>query len=428
MRNAGPILILLLLLGLAALAFFGLSRDDDYDHSPLGSKGLQVWLQAKGISVLRSDAHIGRARTEISSRILFLPISQGGTAAPAGEETENQGPQGWVREAQRYGLPTLILVPKWSGSVLRQGIARQSDLVALNEIEAELGKIEPSNLRLNRHGPGFEEANPSLQAGQPIAIALYQAQTFDRASLPRICKELAGTQSGALLIRCEDNPVVYLLSDPDLLNNHGLAQADNAAFALSLIRYLRGATEIRPVYLDTAGRPLDTESPDRQKSEDEGRTYERSSSDLQRFFAYPLSVIWGTLFAVAAICFWRGAYRFGPPLSEASANIELSRTAAIEATARLLRLSGNDGRMAAQFVQHQLADKAQLIFGSGAGNEAGVERMFQRFVRRDHEKAQALQLAARALIDQGHVMTRSDLHRNLETFRTLLGSIELGTR
>src|ERR1700733_9083407 len=115
MRNSGPILILLILLGLAALAFFGLSRDDDYDHSPLGSKGLQVWLQAKEISVLRSDAHIGRSRIEISSRILFLPISEGGTATPADEETEDQGPQGWVRESRRYGLPTLILLPKWSG-------------------------------------------------------------------------------------------------------------------------------------------------------------------------------------------------------------------------------------------------------------------------------------------------------------------------
>lgn len=424
MRNSGPILVLGLLLGLAALALFVLSRDDDYDHSPLGNKGLQVWLQAKGIPVVRSDAHVRQARSEVSLRILPLSTSQGeAVAPPTDDETDDVGLENWTYEASRYELPTLITLPKWRGSVLNDGIAGESGLVALADIHDELDKIDLSDLRLDRHGPSFEEAQPGLQSAQPAKIALYEAQTFDRSSLPSDCQELAGMPSGALLIRCEDNPDVYLLSDPDLLNNHGLALADNATFAVSLVQHLRGAGETRPVYLDTAGEPLDSEKP-----ADEGRSYERTATDLKRFFAYPLSVIWGTLLAVAAICFWRGAYRFGPPLSEASGNIEMSKTVAIEAAARLLRLSGNDGRMTAQFVQHLLADKAQLLFGSGAGNQAGIERMFQRLARRDQATAEALQSAARALIERGAVMTRSDLHRNLEIFRKLLGSIELGSR
>ncbi|MGO7419427.1 hypothetical protein ACCT09_05140, partial [Rhizobium ruizarguesonis] len=179
----------------------------------------------------------------------------------------------------------------------------------------------------------------------------------------------------------------------------------------------------RPVYLDTAGLPLDSKKP-----ADEGRTYERSASDFKRFFAYPLSVIWGVLLVVAAICFWRGAYRFGPASNETSGNIELSKTAAIDATARMLRLSGNDGRMTGQFVLHLLADKAQLVFGPGAGNEAGIERLFQRLARRDQAAAKALHSSAQALIDRGHRMTRADLHRNLEIFRKSLGSTDLGSR
>ncbi|MGO7259061.1 hypothetical protein ACCT32_36570, partial [Rhizobium brockwellii] len=75
-----------------------------------------------------------------------------------------------------------------------------------------------------------------------------------------------------------------------------------------------------------------------------------------------------------------------------------------------------------------LADKAQLLFGSGAGNQAGIARLFQRLARRDKAGAQALHAAAEALIERGHVMTRADLHRHLEIFRKLLGSIELGSR
>ncbi|OHV24237.1 hypothetical protein EOS93_26715 [Rhizobium sp. RMa-01] len=424
MRKSAPVLILVLVLALVALALFWLARGNDFDRSPLGNKGLELWLQAKGIPVIRSDPHVARASSEISLRIVPLSIRQGEAVAPkAGEETDEAAPENSVQESSRYALPTLIILPKWRGSVSTDGVASAAGLVDLDDIRGELDRIGYSDLSLDRSEKGFEEAHPRLKPDQPISIALYHAQTFDLASLPSFCRELAGTLTGALLVHCENHNQVYLLSDPDLLNNHGLALADNASFAASLVTLLRGAAEKRPVYLDTAGLPLDSEKP-----VDEGKSYERSASDLKRFFAYPLSVIWGTLIVVAAICFWRGAYRFGPPLRGASANIELSKTAAIDAMARLLRLSGNDGRMAGQFVLHLLADKAQLLFGSGAGNQAGIARLFQRLARQDKAAAQALHAAAEALIERGHVMTRADLHRNLETFRKSLRSFDLGSR
>ncbi|MEZ2221622.1 hypothetical protein [Rhizobium sp. RCC_161_2] len=424
MRKAGLILFLGLLLGLAAWALFGSSRDSGYDRSPLGNKGLQLWLQAKGIAVIRSDVHVTRARSEVSLRILPLPASQGDTAETQADDEKNSDRlESWIYQAKLYELPTLIILPKWRDSVVKDEVARESGLLPFADIYRDLERIYRPDLYLKRSGPDFEEAQLTLMPDKPEKVALYRAQLFDRSSLPSHCTELAGMRSGALLLRCEDGVTIYLLSDPDLLNNHGLALANNAAFAVSMIRNLRGADETRPVYLDTNGQLLDSEKP-----VDEGKTYERSATDLKRFFAYPLSVIWGTILLVVAICFWRGAYRFGPPLVETSPNIEISKTAAIEATARLLRLSGNDGRMTAQFVQHLLADKAILLFGSGAGNQAGIERMFQRLARRDQVSAHALQSAAQALIERGDVMTRSDLHRNLETFRKLLGSTELGSR
>ncbi|MBB4589606.1 hypothetical protein GGE50_005528 [Rhizobium leguminosarum] len=412
------------MLALAALAVFALSRGSDFDRSALGNKGLESWLQAKGIPVVRSDPHVARARSEISLRIIPLSIRQGETVAPqVNEEADDAGPESPIRESNRYALPTLIILPKWQGSVSTDGIASKSRLVDLADIGSELDKIGYSDFGFARSSTDFEEAQPQLYPGQPISIALYQAQTFERSSLPGGWEELAGTPSGALLLRGEDDPNIYLLSDPDLLNNHGLALADNASFAVSLVTLLRGAGQKRPAYLDTSGLPLDSKKP-----ADEGRTYERSASDFKRFFAYPLSVIWGVLLVVAAICFWRGAYRFGPALNETSGNIELSKSAVIDATARLLRLSGNDGRMTGQFVLHLLADKAQLVFGPGAGNEAGIERLFQRLARRDQAAAKALHSSAQALIDRGHLMTRANLHRNLETFRKSLGSIDLGSR
>ena len=424
MRKAGLIVFLGLLLGLAAWALFGLSRDGDYDRSPLGYKGLQLWLQAKGIAVVRSDAHVTWARSEVSLRIRPLPTSQGDATKTQPVDGKASGRlEQWIYGAKLYERPTLIILPKWRDSVLNDGLAQESGLLPFADLYRDLARIYLPDLHLKRLGPEFEEAQLTLVPNQTENVALYRAQLFDRSTLPSHCTELAGMQSGALLLRCQNSVTIYLLSDPDLLNNHGLALANNAAFAVSMIKSLRGAGEARPVYLDTNGQLLDSEKPT-----GEGRTYQRSATDLKRFFAYPLSVVWGTMLLIAVICFWRGAYRFGPPLDETSPNIELSKTAAIEATARLLRLSGNDGRMTAQFVQHLLADKAILLFGHGAGNQAGIERMFQRLAHRDQALADALQSAAQALIERGHVMTRSDLHHNLETFRKLIGSTDLGSR
>ncbi len=424
MRNAGFLLFGGLLLALAAWAMFGSFSDGEFDRSPLGSNGLQLWLEAKGVPVVRSDVHIKRSLSEVSLHILPLPPSQAessGNRASDGKGDRRLG--SWVDTESFDGIPTLIVLPKWNMSVAKDEIAREFGLVPLSDIYNDFAEIDLSDLYLKRLGPEFTEAQVKIGQDPSQKLALYRAQLFDRSTIPSQCKELVGMPAGALLIHCEDEATFYLLADPDLLNNHGLAQVDNAAFAVSIIKSLRGGGETRPVYLDTSGQLLDSEKP-----VDEGRTYERSATDLKRFFAYPLSVIWAAILLIALVCLWRGAYRFGPPLDGDANKLEISKTASIEATARLLRLSGNDGRMIAQFVQHLLADKAILLFGSTAGNPAGIERMFQRLARRDPPLALAMQAAAQTLIEQGHVMSRSDLHRNLVTFRSLLGSTDFGSR
>lgn len=423
MRRGGPVLFLLLLLGLAALLLLAPWRNAAYDRSALGSRGLEAWLQARGIPVARSDSHVARARSGLSVRLLPLPapLADTGTTDAGGRRTRT-GMEPETVEEKLHELPTLVILPKWRDAVLQEGIARESMLVPPRAIHRLLENIYLPDLRLTRPGPGFAQASMSLAPDRPAKVALYRAQLFERSSVPDHCAELAGFPSGALLLRCEDGVTFHLLSDPDLLNNHGLALGENAAFALSLVRSLRGAEEARPVYLDTDARLLRDD-----EGAGEGRSYERSVADVRRLFDYPLTAIWVAILLVTAIGFWRGAYRFGPPSDEAAANVEISKTAAVEAMARLLRLSGNDGRMAAQFVHHLLTDAAVRVFGPGAGNPAGIERLFQRLARRDEAQAGALRSAAQALIERGPAMRRSELHHKLETFRNLLRSTDLGS-
>lgn len=429
MRKAAPLLVLVLLLG-AAAALALLARGNRHDdRTVIGNKGLELWLQANNIPVLGPAAVSNKPASGLSLRI--LPLRAPAEDAPSSRSRQKRiapDPESANLAGKLQELPTLVILPKWSAAILRNETAQGASLASTATIYGQLRQLDLSRLRLRRLGPGFGEAwfspgpDRPPQDGQSRA-RLYRAQLFDRSTLPAHCDELAGASAGALLLRCEDDASFYLLSDPDLLNNHGLTQGDNAAFALALIRRLRGGGEVRPVYLDTGGPLLDG---DGDGATDEGRSYERSAAEFGRLLSWPLSMIWSAILLVTALCLWRGAYRFGPPMRSGDDAMDISKATAVAATARLLRLSGNDGRMAAQFVHNLLADRAVARFGPGAGTDAGIDRLFGHFARRDAAAAQALRAVAAALIEGGPAMGRQDLHNNLDRFKTLLGSMDVG--
>ena len=89
-------------------------------------------------------------------------------------------------------------------------------------------------------------------------------------------------RQGPLLVRCrKDGQDIFALSDPDVLNNHGLRLGDNAAFARTLVNDLADGA---PVLLDT----YDFLVIDREREPYKKREW----SDLLRFFEWPLTLLW----------------------------------------------------------------------------------------------------------------------------------------
>ncbi|MCP5995978.1 hypothetical protein NL385_27970, partial [Klebsiella pneumoniae] len=82
--------------------------------------------------------------------------------------------------------------------------------------------------------PRFRQAQQSILGHRVETIRIYQAQVFSRDQTPSNCEEMAGLQAGPLLLKCTFDFDFYVLSDPDLLNNHGLALGENADFAISM--------------------------------------------------------------------------------------------------------------------------------------------------------------------------------------------------
>jgi len=402
------ILLTAVLFGMLVHATAGLAEDNaDLDRSPVGYKGLEVWLQSWGIEVTRENSSTASPVSRVSLRI--VPLSWPEAGQMIGDSGDNDDIKSAIFGDKPKTTPTLIVLPKWRADRLKDGIADEAGLVRSSDVDQILARIGLSNLHTKSMGPRFRQAQQSILPSHVEKIRLFRAQVFVRDQIPSHCVQMAGLQAGPLLLKCTSEFVFYVLSDPDLLNNHGLALGENAAFAVSMINELRGPYFRGPIYLAATGMPI------------------ASARGADRFLAFHLWFIWGAIILVAAVCFWRGAVRFGKPLTN-EATTDLSKAAATEATARLLRLSGNDGRMTAQFVHNLLTDKAGLLFGPHAANDAGIERMFRHLALRDRSNAEAFEAISKELMNRGKSMTQPDLHRHLETFKKRLGSIKLESR
>jgi hypothetical protein len=173
------------------------------------------------------------------------------------------------------------------------------------------------------------------------------------------CTPIIGTRDAMLMGECRFDlnknrrgaAPYWVLSDPDLLNNHGLSHGDNAAIAAQFLVQISDGGDI----------VIDETNDYWTLAKDTAR--ERSWSDLARFFGPPFVALWAGLAVLAVLMLWRGAVRHGAPLPNGTAGPGAAKAVAVDATARLLRLSGHDGALLAAWAEQRLARAAMQILG-----------------------------------------------------------------
>lgn len=445
MRNSSGIIIavVLVLAGLAALLFLGAGNDRRLDRSVIGLSGLTVWLKHNDIAVRQAHERLSPQRSDLSLRVLPLyDMNLASHSAPPQTKRE-QYEQATQRDLSENSfdvklemLPTLVVLPKWRSAFMHSEVASPGGLIPLADYDLLLRQIGAGQMRLRRGGPEF--VSEALDGHE---VALFQPQLFDPQRLGRNCQPLVQMNGGVLIAQCgarhsaekhtkrsaekHTRHSMMLLSDPDLLNNHGLAVAENAGFVVEFLaeqvaRLELDGSEGRDIYVDTSPYV----NIQRVQAESERRDYERKSDELSRFYSYPFSLLWAMLLIVTGVLFWRGSVRFGP-LAQASAARAATpaKTAAIVAQARLLRLSGNDGQMVADFVQGQLLDLTARTLGPDLGL-AGRARYFAHLARRDADLATRFEAVAAELMARGAQMAVGELHQKLGTYKILLEQVE----
>lgn len=363
--NSLPLIILagVVVAGLALM--FLASSSSRIERSAIGTDGLALWLQERGIEVLKTEPEEVVGQKTPILRILPLYDTNLTVGRRESEDFEDGSPRATLRDlpleafwSKIESADTLVILPKWRSDMITSATADPGVLIPPGQITIFSRWRGPT---VADAGEGFVQAAIiNEQTDETLAgeAALYQARVFsdtiDDECLPIL--SLAG--KGTLLSRCDDlwddGSSFYLLSDPDLLNNHGLANGDNADLAVALIEPLASG---RPVYIDTTiyANIIDTSGQDPRV---------RSLSDLGRFFEYPFSLFWIGIVIAVGLALWRGSRRFGAPVGETQTLDMASKVRTITASARLLRLAGSERDLVSAYIRARMATLDGIVLGA----------------------------------------------------------------
>jgi len=207
----------------------------------------------------------------------------------------------------------LVALPKWSGQPdpRHPGWVSSTVRLAASEVQQVLDVTSASGTVT-----ALETATDwRSELGLTPTLATPQLVHTDAAS-PVTAAE------GALLVRLDpDTASQWVLTDPDILSNHGLGRGDNAELALRILELV--APRDWPIVLDETLHGFEVK-PD-------------IWGELGRF---PLVLVLGQAFATLLALVWAGAVRFGSPQPTAQ-GLAAGKAVLIDNMAELLLVGGH---------------------------------------------------------------------------------------
>jgi hypothetical protein len=240
----------------------------------------------------------------------------------------------------RNAKPTLFIFPKWEtmGDPTHSGWVRY---IGLKDESDPEGVLAPARkLKVFRHPSG---GRPLITTGD-----LPQAVRF---TAPRPVQTISGTDvhplvtddaGHAVVAQLGDGPL-YVIADPDLLNNKGVADAHQAAAALALLDWMNSSGS-KQIDFDVTVNGLG-----------------HSRSPLKLAFDPPFLAMTLAIAAAVLLAAWQATARFGSPRRRERA-IAFGKAALIDNTATLVRKAGRQATLGARYVD-VIRDRAAIVFG-----------------------------------------------------------------
>jgi len=217
--------------------------------------------------------------------------------------------------------PVLVVLPKRSGvpSAVHRGWIDSASLLPREEVERVL------------HAAGSQGS-----IVRPAALRLDQKDYAPAIDEPQLIQDddvepIVGGPDGMLLGRREGG--IWILSDPDLIANHGLGRADNAPLAVAIVERVRGGRRV--MFDETL------------------HGHERIPSFWRELFAFPLVLIPIAVLLAAAVLLWAAGRRWGAPVPVPPA-FEPGKATLIAHAAELMERGGHTSEAVARYLQTTL--------------------------------------------------------------------------
>lgn len=412
-EQGNALIIGAVLLGVLLLVGFGLpGRLAPLHRSAIGFDGLVIWLKHNGLEARGFSG--GGVLTDENVGLRILPLFRTGLAPRRKWKDSEPPPDPSPEDAPTLGvvrqkidlLPTLLILPKWTGAVRETGLAHPLLLLPEDEVSGLLDEIDPSAGALSRRESGYVEFAVEFER-TGFVVGLYHPQSVRAGD----CTPILGDRDAMLLGKCDaDGAAYYLLADPDLFDAHGLRLAENARIAVAMIRALADG---RPTIVDRTTSVFAAKTRGRD-------IRSRTWSDLARFFAYPFSALWAGFAIFGLLVLWRAWVRYGPALRPFDDTPGASKEVSIAATARLLRNAGHDAKLLHAHVATRCQTLAAELLGphrpAGADSRTLVIAMARR---KSPELARAFEAILHELDSLDSATALSDLLDLLDRFEGL---------
>lgn len=313
--------------GMIYLQMFGADDPDfeigpsTYSSSALGHKALMETLRRLDVPVV-----VSRFRTaERTGKGSLLVLAEPDGSATSEEMLGEFG-------NQRRGL---LVLPKWDGLRDRSKPrwVEAMDMVPLGDV-AEVLKRAGTDGTIKRLKGTFTVEVPDF--GGKIEL------TDPQITIGAAVKPIVSLQGGVLLGEADlGSGQQWVLSDPDLISNHGIDQGDNAVVAVSIIDALR--PDGGPVIFDETIHGL-----------------ELRPNLMRAAFELPFGIVTLSAAVAIALAIWAGLMRFGRPDPSQRA-LQPGKVTLIRTTADLLRQGSRKGTVELVLTRYLKAQIADLV-------------------------------------------------------------------
>jgi hypothetical protein len=175
-------------------------------------------------------------------------------------------------------------------------------------------------------------------------------------------RPLIASKTGILLGEVATNDrTIWVLSDPDLISNHGIYRGANAQLAMAIVDRLRDG--FGPIVIDETihGYYLDPNL-------------------LKAMFQFPLIVVTVAGMAAILVLLWAATGRFGAP-KRAEPALRMGKSTLVAAAADMLGFGGHDVAIADRYRRAVVEDVGRRIHAPLHGDEAALADWFDRVGR-----------------------------------------------